>query len=291
MVHLAILVLSVAILYSLASALVGRMFGYTPPPPAPWRARVLLLAPISCDWKSILNHTIQTSHAPQCLQVRILAEVDQFSESTELETASLRAVCRLSHTRARPGLRAPGRARRLLRHFGEDGGADFTVLLDPRTELMPGWDAKIASLLSASSPFTILSCPGSKGGIPCFPTLLRSTGARGSSLPFCVRNQDTTTPTVCWCAEATAGRPEAFQKWGATLRHAKSAWSSTTKYHQIPTTALCTAPALTFQKEDAGEPEGSVTRSMELGLSANASVEEQILKFGSTQAAEVALRG
>ena len=165
--------------------------------------------------------------------------------------------------------------------------------MNSRVELTRGWDAKIYALLQEGTQDTILSAPAGGGSTtPRFPTLVPGSGQRGPSVPFCVTDQDTTTRTVCWCSEMLAGRPETLQRWGAALRPSDGAWASTTKHHRIPTTVLCTALCnpRCFEQEDVGA-DVHVTRSMELGLSDNASVRERILKFGSTQAADVALHG
>ena len=293
MVHMAVLVLSLAILWSLCTSLLRRVLGHGQEVhPTPWRVNVLLLTSEPAELPDILNRTLIACEAPQCLQVKVLVECTRGSEVWNLQSHSLRALCRISNVKARPGATCAGRARRLLRHFGNQEDVDFTLLMDSRVELTRGWDAKIYALLQERTQDR--SSAPRQGGLHDPPVPhprarewperpLRSLLRDGS------RHDDPYRVLVFRDVGRTTGDAP---RWGAALRPSDGAWASTTKHHRIPTTVLCTALCnpRCFEQEDVGA-DVHVTRSMELGLSDNASVRERILKFGSTQAADVALHG
>mgnify|MGYP006139570601 CR=1 FL=1 len=311
--HPAVVVLLIAIVTSLAGR-AARRLGLAAPVrlPAPTRrglrhVKVLLAAPVRAPWRDALLHLLRQAAGP--LRFGVLLECTRPSDAAlgELES-DLRPIARVVHARApKPEhARDPARrTRRLVRRFvaGDEG---LVVLLDYRVRVMPGWDAACAELLrGTAAACAVLSAPAAaKDGVPAYPTRRARTPHADGSVPVCrgvARRFEAppaalAVPSVCWCAEFTAARPQALQggRWPARARGASAVAQSedAALHHLVAALPLVDADdrlEAEYVEADAGHAGAACGAHERVGLTRDADDVERIQKFGGSRAAKLAV--
>ena len=294
--HLPVVVFLVAVT---ASVLARGAMRLRPPRPLPGRERdrvhikVVFAIPIRHDWRDVLMHVLARARYPRRLNFGVLLECTR-PEDADLGDvdADLRGIALVEHVRA-PRTEDPARRiRRLARHFVR-GDESVVVFLDPRTRVVHAWDATLTTLLRHAPSQAILSAPTSDR-VPAFPTLrVRSTGsvARAPARAFEGPEAPVAVPSVCWCSEFTAGRPQAFSGWPRKLAvHSGAAQS--VGVHVVPACTLVEANetlAEALLDDDEGCADMHCGAHERVGLTRDADDAECIQKFGSSRAARLAL--
>lgn len=261
--------------------------------------KVLLTARVDDAWRDTVWNVITQSHYPRALQFGVLLECTKPSDADMSDVEpDLRGLVRVTCAKAGPDPEdVPRRTRRLLRRFVA-GDETLIVVMDVRTRVVHAWDVTLADLMRNEPPDTVLSTPAcvKEGRIPSFPTLRkRSTGtvAREKARFFEGPLTTSTVPTVCWCAEFTAARPEALTNW-PPAHIGKSALACTTvpgRHFVVPTVSLVEHDEALEEshldtEEGTDAPFGPYER---IGLTREKDDTEGIRKFGSSRAAALAL--
>lgn len=275
--------------------------------------RVLFSAPIRETWRESIVHILTQALVPRNLHVSVLLECTQLSDANLGELSSeLRPFVRLVHARAPARTSSSSlpsdplkRHRRLMRRFVK-GDESLVVVLDHRVRLMRGWDAMICTCLEQeevrngddSEVPVVLSAPAAtRAGVPAFPTRRRRSDgvhvARGVARAFEGPAAAHALPSVCWCAEFTAGSPAALCDWprGETSS-AVGLTDHSGRRHVVPALPLLEADASLEQAyldADLGCASALYGACERVGLTRDADDAERIRKFGSSRAARLAI--
>ena len=169
--------------------------------------------------------------------------------------------------------------RRLLRHF-VTGDEAWVAVAHPRVRPVDGWDVLLGEALDATDRDRLLSVPVASVA-PAFPTI--RDGRRGPSKGFARPPDARTTPTVVACLEFLAGSPAQLRE---RCRDADDG------PHATITTALLEADD-ELERQLLGEDPTTATttpRYWRCGLTTDASDAEKIDKYGSTTAANLAVK-
>ena len=265
--------------------------------------KVLFSVPIHDPWRDTLLHLLSQARYPRSIQFGVILECTSASDADFGNVdADIRSFVRVSHAPApRDPTDAGKRIRRLVRRF-VDGSETMVIFIHPRVQVMRHWDVIASSLLEAESRSTarpvILSAPAaSHDGCAGFPTVwcrdsvVRRGTSRLATRPSSKRPR--ATPSVCWCSEFTAAKPDVLQSW--PLKAAASPVAQTVGlHHVVPMVPLVEAdPKLeeAILTADPGHPDASSCGAHErIGLTRDADDRERILKYGSSSAARLAVR-
>lgn len=298
--HFSLVVLASAIVSWLVTTLLTQPIST---PRARWRARVLLAMRASdAAVVDTVSKILHSAHDPLSVKIDLLLECRcaQDAKGGQMPTPVLRSACRVKHVRCKPGGHAR-RLRRLVKHFLSGGDEDdFVLVVDPRAELVDGWDAALAHWMQACPDGSLLTAPAVKRQTDDarFPTLkLTEAGdvVRGPSRSFaaCQDALVSLVPVVCWCPEWTAGRPRTFlHSWPSTT-NAASEMPDALKHGTLmaPLAPLATAPdPSVFVREDVPGAIGGLANAHLQGLTPDAEEVECIVKFGSVSEANFRIK-
>lgn len=261
---------------------------------------VLLSVPIRSTWRESIVHMITQAKAPRNLTFAVLLECTRPSDADLGDDlgSDLRPFARLVHARAPRTLDPVHRHRRLVRRFVE-GDESLVVVADHRVRVARGWDEMCYAALHDTGRVqqAVLSAPAaSRDGTPAFPTRRRRSdgvhvardAARRIEGPPSVHAM----PSVCWCAEFTAGHPLALRGWSKE-RSAVAQTENVHRFHVVPALPLVEEDRrveeeyLDTDEGCANAPYGPHER---IGLTRQADDEERIRKFGSSRAARLAIQ-
>lgn len=329
--HLPVVVLVVAIVTSLVSRVLQR-FGVigrlrddaAAPEAAGATARhvlVCMAAPVREPWRDALLHFLSQAAHPEALRFGVLLEctTPRDAELGDVDP-ELRGFVRVVHARARSGDDDPAaRVRRLARRFVK-GDETLVVLADHRLRLARGWDATVTRILGgetaagggdtatggggagvAASTTVVLSAPAaSQEHAGAFPTLRRSDArgvVRGGSRRFeGSRAAPLAVPSVCWCAEFTAARPQVFadRRWPvAGAGYVTQTRALPDAVFLVPVGPLVLADErLEERYADGDRGTSAATRCAaheRVGLTRDEEDVARIAKFGSANAARLAV--
>lgn len=275
MLPLSVLLVVVALVSVLASRLIGRLGAKRLPPPPRRSGHVLVLLYARPDesWEDVAWSVATRATDPSCVRFGVLVECTSEKDATDdVASTSTAHVVHVPRKHVGDPVR---RYRRLVRRFVA-GSETAVVVLDSRAVLVQGWDEIVLRLLVKRSKLT---CPAAAG----FPTLRESstgTSKRGASRDF-PRERTTgvaAVPSVCWCSEFTAARPDALVDDRGC-------------YYLSTVPLLEPDPLLESDHLDQAPSLGPTppTREQRVGLRTGSVDAERIRKFGSSRAARLAV--
>ena len=266
----------------------------------PYCIKVMFSTTAKDPWKDTIWHIISQANFPSTVRICVLLECASLKDAdlAELES-TLKSVVQVHCVKKQKNNDDyPRRVRRLKKHFVHEDES-LVVCMDVRCRLVPGWDILLMELMQEEPDTTVLSMPacardGNK--IPCFPTLRqRSTGAiaREKSKPFGGALALTLVPSVCWCAEFTVAKPKAFSDWPAVNAPVSALGSMPGNKDFVVACVVIVEDnddvESFYLDADEGEEGVRFGRHEQAGLTRLDNDTEQVRKFGSCQAASLAL--
>lgn len=278
-------------------------YGLRPPPPR-HAIRVCLVSPPGCDWRACVMALIGASIVPAALTFGVVVEC---TDLDGLESAGeLRSHVWLHCTTPARSDDPARMLRRLVRRF-VTGTETAVVVIDPRVRLRHGWDQGVIECTRSSGAHVLTSPVTRHEGAAAFPTLRqRSSGAivRSDARPFrrrASRRADVVVASACWCFELTAGPPSLLRAMALRAGDGErdAAGVPPTASFCVPTEPLLEADAALEEAVLAAADEhvplprpahSRLTSCQALGLSAVPSARELFMKYGSAEAARLAIK-
>lgn len=266
----------------------------------PYLLKVMFATSPRESWKETIWHLISQANFPPTLRICVLLECSNLKDA-DLATLepSLKSMVQVHCVKkCRNRDNYPRRVRRLKKRFVHED-EQLVVCMDVNCRLVPGWDILLMELMQDEPDSTILSMPATtrdNNKVPCFPTLRqRSTGAiaREKSRPFAGPLALLLVPSICWCAEFTVAKPKAYADWPV-------AGAPISALGNMPASKRFVVASLPLVEDDdrvesvyldADEGEEGVRfgNHERIGLTRFEDDTENIRKFGSSQAAGLAL--
>ena len=257
--------------------------------------KILMLCNITSPWKERAWNILSSLKYSASLHILV-----ECSDPTDIPLSRITDSILREYTHVEVGSKRSHHpcmtTRRLIRRF-VTGDERLVIIIHDAVRPIPYWDGIIADLMVDTSPDTILTCPTTAAnGVPRFPTLRkRSNGssARNTSLPFVLHDEWHLTPSVCWCPELTAARPEVLMSlWSSSpVTDSYVAQTHSGGRHMVPNVGLLHHDTVIEDElidYDEGSPSHIPTASELIGVTCKASSSERVLKFGSTFGARAA---
>ena len=268
--HLAVVLLLVSIVSAILGRVSTRLGLVASHTPSVFHGHVLVLfvAPVhDAAWRDALWHMLTQAASPPNVRFGVLLECTSETDLSEEVDTELRHVARVVHVPRRSHHDPAHRMKRILKRFVK-GDEVAVVVADYRVRLAQGWDATVVRLVGGSR---LLTAPAAGHA---FPTRT-ADGGRGASRAFQTSPALASTPSVCWCAEFTAGTPSAFG-----VRPQK---------YRVPCLPLVESDERLEAECASAVERVAASKEERVGLSPRSSDAERIRKFGSSRAARLAV--
>ena len=300
--------------FAIFTALMGRLLRRTPfmkskagPAPTPGHPTKLLLAcGVKERWRDACYDALAKAAGP--VKVTLLLECTDVHDaySGEILEPSLRSLIRVVHARSPEEHTPSARVMRLIRRFVHPGEPGLVVVMpECSCRLLHHWDARLKDARSGlPKDTTVLSSPARcRDGVhAAFPTrvLLRRNGkvARGAATIMAGAPASDALPSVCWCAELTAGSHAAIAAFAAHIApHSAMATTIASEtagfIHMVPGLPILEdAPPLEsyFRDHDEGCEDAPCGSRERVGLRKGFDTDgDRIRKFGSSVHAKLSV--
>lgn len=256
------------------------------------------------SWREVVEEYERTSVLPDVqLLFGVLLECDDVEDVRLYSADDMRHTVAISHAVRMKNEEKAKAARRLVRRF-VNGMESIVVLADRRVRPDVGWDE---ALLWCSLPLdgrSMYTCPASAKSDPSFPTIrTRSNGAVVRSDERAFRNPDLrrrdVVPSACWCAEFLAAPPSAVLAWSASKEKREAFRYFVPAFPFLRASTKGDVEAFIVENEDCPlllggrstfrKGSDAATPSDRVGLSSAPTTLEMRRKFGSVDAAKIAV--
>jgi hypothetical protein len=243
--------------------------------------KILFRVPSGEDWNSILWDYMKAAFYPQQLRFGILVECSSITDAEQDVDPLLRSITNVKYVFRKQNSENQA-VRRLSRHFVL-GDETIVIIVDNRIRFRTSFDCNIIHLFTHLDDEVLVSvpsrCTNGKGHFPC---LVKQSGARNVSLPFCIETS-CLIPSVCVCHEVMFARPHIFQNWSElkSIRHVTT---------PVPLVVNDERTESLYIESSHSSETGIVDRCKTVGIVNLDDEEERILKFGTAHAGKLAVK-